>query len=111
MAEHSNGGSAELLVLHRAVPAASSADPRARQVARRSRLIQQLSAVPVEVLGLEPPPGSPSTPALGPDPAAALAGRLASARAVWVTDMASARVLLNAFERIGRGVPFVLELE
>jgi GT2 family glycosyltransferase len=107
MAAHSNGGPAELLVLHRGTPAPSSADPRARQAFRRSSLIARLTGLRVEVLGLEPLPGTAANPLTG----AALDERVRAARAVWVTDFASARAVLGALARTAHELPIVLELE
>src|SRR5690606_24796608 len=120
MPDPRNGGPADLLVVHRCVPAPSSADPRSRQVFPRIVLLHPHTRGTVRVVALEHEPRA-DTAALahhGIEVTIVAAGvqaglltALAGARAAWITDSASGGAFLRASRSAGRAVPYVADLE
>jgi GT2 family glycosyltransferase len=120
MPESSNGGPADLLVVHHCVPALASADPRTRQVFRRVDLLHRLTGGRVRVVALEEDPGAdvdalvrlgvPLRIVAG-GVASGMLDELAHARAAWVTGVLAGEVLVAAIERSGRDLPYVLDLD
>lgn len=120
MSEPSNGGPADLLVVHHSVPSPSSADPRTRQVFRRLRLLDGLTGGRVRVVAVEHDPGADTAAlaALGiplrivaGGVVVGLADELRHARAAWVTSIAAGEALLAAIASSRRTLPYVLDLE